>query len=166
MDKPLAGYVVSVWADPDIGEATFYIVVESPSGGPPAEKPRVSMWFEPVSGRLERATCDTTVNTLRNQLQYVARPHFDRRDQWEVGFRITSRRGAAEDLTTHIESTPPGFGPWDLAIYLFPFALLGGMWLLAINRRRHLLQAPTSHPEAYDSCDSQVLVKAKSEQKE
>lgn len=138
MDQPAAGHVVSVWADPDIGEAKFFVIVESPAGSPPSEPPGVVMWVEPVSGRLDRVTCQAAQQPLRNQIQFEARPYFDQRDMWNVGFRITTADGKSEELTTQIESTPPGFGRWDLAIYLFPFLLLGGMWILAMKRRSRM----------------------------
>lgn len=138
MDKPVANHLVSVWADPDIGEARFFIIVESALGGPPTEVPNVTMWFESVSGRTERVDCQTKQQTLRNQLQFTANPYFDQRDMWNVGFRLTSAEGDSEEVTTQIESTPPGFGLWDLAIYLFPFFLFGGMWVLAMARRRRM----------------------------
>lgn len=165
MDKPLGGYLVSVWADPDIGEATFYVVVESPSGGLPTEVPGMSMWVEPVSGRLDRMSCEAKRQPLQNQLQFVATPHFDQRDQWKVGFRLTSPTGDAEELTTQVESTPPGFGLWDFVIYLFPFLLLGGMWVLAMIRRSRMQYAEQVSPEAGNkqSRDYRLLAEAKSE---
>jgi hypothetical protein len=138
MDEPLAGHIVSVWADPDIGEARFFIVVEAPTGAVPAAVPTVSMWVEPVNGRLERATYVAKQQMLRNQLQFEAHPHFDQRDMWTIGFQLTDAREKSAQLTTQIESTPPGFGFWDFAIYLFPFLLLGGMWVLAMVRRRRM----------------------------
>jgi len=165
MDKPLGGYLVSVWADPDIGEATFFIVVESPLGGPPAEAPSVSMWIEPFSGRLDRVSCETKQEALRGRLQFVAKPYFDQRDQWTVGFRLTSAHGDSEELTTQVVSTPPGFGLWDFAIYLFPFLLLSGMWVLAIIRRSRMNYSEQVSPEADNdqSHDHRVLVETKSE---
>lgn len=138
MDESAAGHVVSVWADPDIGEAQFFIVVETPAGTPPAKLPTVSMWAEPISGRLERATYEAEQQLLRNQIQFEAQPYFDQRDMWTVGFRITAPDGTTDELTTEIESTPPGFGAWDLAVYLFPFLLLGGMWIMAMRRRSRI----------------------------
>ena len=136
MDQRTQDYVVSVWADPDIGEAVFYVVVESPEGGSPVSPPKaVSLWAEPTSGRLQRMTYEATPQTLRNQLQFEARPHFDQRDMWTVGVCLVGPGGRREELTTEIESTPPGYGPWDLAIYLFPFLLLGGLWAAAMIRR-------------------------------
>lgn len=148
MDEPAGEHVVSVWADPDIGEATFYIIVEGPGGGPPDRAPHASMWVEPVSGRLDRVTYEAERQAQRNKLQFVAQPHFDRRDMWNVGFQLTGPGSRPVELTTQVESTPPGFGPWDLAIYLFPFVLLGGFWAFAMLRRhrarwqRH--EAPSS----------------------
>jgi hypothetical protein len=96
------------------------------------------MWVEPVSGRLDRAVYVAKQQTLRNQLQFEAKPYFDQRDMWTVGFQLTTPGGESQELTTEVESTPPGYGLWDLAIYLFPFVLLGGMWVIAMGRRRRM----------------------------
>jgi hypothetical protein len=136
-----------VWADPDIGEALFYVVVESPDGGPPAMPPReVSMWAEPTSGRVARANYPAQRQSLRNQVQFEAKPYFDQRDMWNVGFRLVAPDGHVDELTTEIESTPPGYGPWDFLIYLFPFVLLAGLWAVAMFRRFRA----KSHPVAED----------------
>ena len=153
MDKPLAGYTVSVWADPDIGEAAFFIIIESPDGGVPDEIPQVSIWTEPKSGRLERATYQAERQELKNQTQFKADPYFDQRDQWTVGFRVTPPGGETRELTTEVESTPPGYGAWDFVIYLFPFVFLGGFWAFALVRRRRLQtadqrEAPAEAPQA------------------
>lgn len=141
MDEPAGDVVVSVWADPDIGEATFFIIVETPEGKMPAQAPEVSMWTEPVSGRLERVNYETRRESLRNTMQFTATPYFDQRDFWTVGFRIKSAQGDSKELATQVESTPPGFGPWDLAVYLFPFVLMGGLWVTAMVRRRRIVLA-------------------------
>ena len=148
VDQPAAGYLVSVWADPDIGDAQFFIIVETPDGDPPAEAPHVSTWAEPVSGRLQRVRYETTQQTLRNQVQFEANPYFDQRDTWTVGFRLTAPGGQSGELTTEIESTPPGYGQWDLAIYLFPFLLLAVLWIAAVVRRR---RATTKDEQSADA---------------
>lgn len=136
MDESLSGYKVSVWADPDIGEARFFVIVESSEGGPPHEPPRVSLWTRPVSGRLQRQAYAAEQRSQRNHLQFEAHPHFDRRDVWTVGVQVARPGSEPQELTVEVESTPPGFGRWDLAIYLFPFLLLGGLWVVAMVRRR------------------------------
>ena len=140
LDEPVGGGLrVSVWADPDIGEARFFIIVESDAGGTPDDAPEVEMWTEPESGRLARATFPAKRMALRNQLQFEAQPFFDRGDFWTVGFRVRSP-GSDEvgEVQTRVESTPPGYGPWDLAIYLFPFVFLGGAWVAAWSRRARI----------------------------
>lgn len=154
MDQPLAGRLVSIWADPDIGEAEFFVVVESPEGGIPAQAPRVSMWFEPTSGRLQRVECKAVRQPLRNRMQFHAEPYFDVRDIWRVGFRLEfadAEASANDELVTEVESTPDGFGAWDVAIYLFPFLLLGGMWVLALLRRRRTYQPARNAPDSSTS---------------
>lgn len=138
MDVPAGDDLVSVWADPDIGEAVFYVVLQTPSGGPPRSEPTVSMWTEPVSGRLARATYPAARQNLRGRVQFEAHPFFDQRDMWTVGFRIEPPGAAAHELLTQVESTPPGAGAWDLLIYFFPFALVGVLWIAAMARRRKI----------------------------
>lgn len=155
MDQPAANYKVSVWADPDIGEALFYIIVETPDGEQPAELPSVSMWTEPTSGRLPKETWLAEKMALRNQLQFEAHPEFDQRDFWTVGFTVTPPGGSPAELTTEVESTPPGYGRWDLVIYLFPFALLGGMWVFAALRHIRRMRA-ASESRASNSNETSV----------
>jgi hypothetical protein len=135
MDQPVAGYSVSVWTDPDIGDALFYVVVETPEGRPPDTAPKVSMWTEPTSGRLPPVHYEANRQRLRNRVQFEAKPYFDQRDLWKVGFRIEPAGGQAGELVAEVESTPPGYGVWDFAIYVFPFLFLAGMWAVGILRR-------------------------------
>ena len=137
MDRPVADYLVSVWADPDIGESRFFVVIEQAGGnGPPPVTPSVSLWVEPIDGRLDRVTYDATQQDLRNQLQFFASPYFDQRDRWRVGVQLAVAGRPTEEVTAQVESTPPGWGAWDLAIYLFPFLLFGGLWVVASVRHR------------------------------
>ncbi len=136
-DYRLGDYNISVWADPDIGDATFYIQVESPERKQPTTLPSVSVWTEPVSGRLERVTYAATKDDGSGPVQFTAHPHFDQRDMWNIGIQLTTAQGESSEWTTEIESTPPGFlGIWDIALYAFPFLLLGVLWMVAMIRGR------------------------------
>jgi hypothetical protein len=137
MDVRAGPYLVSVWTDPDIGEALFFVVLETPDGGLPPEPAAVSMWAEPIDGRLPRASYSGRRQTLRNRMQYELHPLFDERRQWRVGFQIRNADGRMEEVQAQVESTPPGWGPWDLLIYAFPFGLLGTLWIVAMVRQRH-----------------------------
>ncbi len=136
VDQRVAGYKVDVWADPDIGDAQFFVIIEDEDGGMPSTVPEVSFWTQPVSERLPKASYEASQQDLRNRLQFEVRPYFDRRDMWTVGVQLTTPSGHEEELTLEVESTPPGYGAWDLLIYLFPFALLSAFWMFAIIRRR------------------------------
>ncbi|MCS7465433.1 hypothetical protein NZK35_01965 [Stieleria sp. ICT_E10.1] len=135
VDEPVANQKVSVWADPDIGEARFFIVVETRDGRRPLRIPDVALWTEPTSGRLDRASYPAAEQSLRHSMQFFSEPYFDQRDFWNVGIQITGPGGSIEEIVVQVESTPPGFGAWDLAIYLFPFVLIGGVWTYAMARR-------------------------------
>ncbi len=137
MDHQLGEYRVSVWTDPDIGEARFFIVLErADADEPPETVPGVALWVEPLNGRLDRVTYEATRQDLRNRLQFAAQPYFDQGDMWNVGVQLTIPGQSPLEVVSQVESTPPGLGPWDLAIYLFPFLMFGGLWIVAIIRRR------------------------------
>ena len=60
----------------------------------------------------------------RGQVEYDAQADFDRQELWRVRLVIQSSQGSGE-ATTQVEVTPPGFGRWDLLLYLLPFLLRG-----------------------------------------
>ncbi|MCO8123861.1 hypothetical protein NHH03_19100 [Stieleria sp. TO1_6] len=137
LDEPINDHTISIWADPDIGQARFFIVLETADGGIPRQEPTVTLGTEPTSHRLESVEYPAKRQSLRNRMQFEAHPTFDQRDLWTVAVRLSMPDQQTQEITIEVESTPPGFGAWDLAIYLFPFALFGGMWGCAlINRRR------------------------------
>jgi hypothetical protein len=131
-------FVMSVWADPDIGDARFFIILEPADNSHTHEPaPAVSFWVEPISGRQPRTPYAATREVFRDRdhIQFAAHPYFDQRDQWRVGVELARREGPAEEVVLQIESTPPGLGPWDLALYVLPFLLFGGLWAKALVQR-------------------------------
>jgi hypothetical protein len=60
--------------------------------------------------------------------------HFDAEELWQVRVRLESAQGTAETLAT-VEATPPGYGRWDLLVYLMPFLAIGVLWAIAMVRR-------------------------------
>jgi len=53
---------------------------------------------------------------------------------WRVRVRLESAQGNAETFAT-VEATPPGYGRWDLLVYLLPFLAIGVLWAVAMLRR-------------------------------
>ena len=135
VDKSLGPCVVSVWADPDVGTGTFFFVVEPPPGGKLPDDIRVEVGVRPVSGRLPEALYAAGREDLRGSVQYKALVPFDAQELWRVRVRLQSSQGGGE-AATDVEVTPPGYGRWDLLLYLLPFAAVGLLWLRAIIKGR------------------------------
>jgi len=60
--------------------------------------------------------------------------HFDAEELWRIRVRLQSSEGNAETIAT-VEATPPGYGRWDLLLYLFPFLAIGVLWVIAMIRK-------------------------------
>ena len=134
VDQKVDRYLVSVWTDPDVGTAQFFVIV---SGQNAAEVPadlRVQIGVQPVSGRLTETFYAAQRENLQQQIQYKAEVHFDAEELWRVRVRLDSAQGNAETVTT-VEATPPGYGRWDLLLYLFPFLAIGALWAIALIRK-------------------------------
>lgn len=132
VDQKVDPYVVSVWTDPDVGEALFFVIV-----GPTAQLPadlRVQVGVQPVSGRLPEAFYSGERENVQGQVQYRALVHFDAEELWRVRVRLESAQGNAETIAT-VEATPPGYGRWDLLVYLLPFLGVGILWAIAMVRK-------------------------------
>lgn len=131
VDQKADRYVLSIWSDPDVGEALFFVILNAPE--PPADL-RVQIGVQPVSGRLPEAFYAATRENVQGQIQYRATVHFDAQELWRVRVRLESAQGNAETVTT-VEATPPGYGRWDLLVYLLPFLAIGALWAVAMLRR-------------------------------
>lgn len=134
VDQKVDRYVVSLWSDPDVGTALFFVIVNAEK---PAELPsdlRVQLAVQPVSGRLPEVFYSTVRENLQGQTQYRADVHFDAQELWRVRVRLESAAGNAETVAT-VEATPPGYGRWDLLLYLVPFLAVGLLWAIALIRK-------------------------------
>jgi len=131
VDQKVDRYVVSLWSDPDVGDALFFVIV---NGEPPPDL-QVQIGVQPSSGRLPETFYNATrENVSGGQVQYRTLVHFDTEELWRVRVRLQSSQGNAETVTT-VEATPPGYGRWDLLIYLLPFLAVGVLWAIAMIRK-------------------------------
>lgn len=135
VDQTLGPCVVSVWADPDVGTGTFFIALEPAPGGKLPEDIRVGLGVRPVSGRLPEAVYEANREGRQATVQYKAEVPFDAQELWRVRLLLQSSRGGGEAVTD-VEVTPPGYGRWDLLLYLLPFVAVGWLWLRAIVKGR------------------------------
>jgi len=132
VDQKVDRYVLSLWTDPDVGDALFFVIVSAPAQLPPDFQ--VQIGVQPASGRLPEAFYDGTRESVSGQVQYRALVHFDAEELWRVRVRLQSAEGTTETIAT-VEATPPGYGRWDLLIYLSPFLAVGVLWAVAMIRK-------------------------------
>jgi hypothetical protein len=140
VDKLIGPCIVSVWADPDVGIGTFFVILEPDQQGTIPEDIMVELGVRPSSGRLAEARYKAERESLRGRVQFKAEVPFDAQERWQTRILLNSSRGGGE-TTVEVEVTPPGYGRWDLLLYLFPFLALGFLWLKAFLRGRNRKKA-------------------------
>jgi hypothetical protein len=150
VDRTAGPYVVSVWADPDVGIGSFYVMLDPPAGGTVPEETTVEVIVQPESGRLPEARHAATRQRTRQRVQYLAEVPFDSQERWRVRILLWSARGRGE-VAASVEVTPPGLGPFDLLLYLSPFVAVGLLWLRAVLFRRRP-RSPGAHGPAAARC--------------
>ena len=134
VDKSLGPASASVWGDPDVGTGTFFIILEPAQGATLPEDIKIDIAVQPAGGRLPEAVHAAAREGVRGRVQYKAEVPFDAEGPWHVRVILQSPSGGGE-IAADVDVTPPGLGRWDLIIYLFPFLLIGALWLRAITRR-------------------------------
>lgn len=137
VDQSVGPCIISVWTDPDVGESTFFVIINTRPGATIPTDLKVELGVQPTSGRLAEALYPAQREDLRDQVQYKAFVFLDARDMWRVRVALASAQGSGEAVA-EVEATPPGYGRWDLLIYLLPFVAVAGLWLRAVLRRRGL----------------------------
>ena len=134
VDQKVDGYLFSVWTDPDVGTGQFFVIVSRKDSSEVPADLRVQIGVQPVSGRLTEKFYEAQRQNLQNQIQYKAEVQFDAEELWRVRVRLESPLGHADTFAT-VEVTPPGYGRWDLLLYLFPFLAIGLLWAIALIRK-------------------------------
>ncbi|HEX3553634.1 MAG TPA: hypothetical protein VIA62_10445 [Thermoanaerobaculia bacterium] len=136
VDRPAGPYVVSVWADPNIGTGTFFVLLDAPKGKRLPARTRVRVGVRPVSGRLPEVLYETEAQPVRHGIRYFTSVQFDQGGMWHIRCLVDGSEGGGE-LTADVEATPAGvLGPIGSLIYLVPFLGVGGLWLKAVLYRR------------------------------
>jgi hypothetical protein len=135
VDKMIGPCLVSVWSDPDVGIGTFFVLLDPPRGGALPEDITVEIGVRPVSGRLAEARYKAERENSSGRVQFKAEVPFDAQERWVTRILLKSSHGSG-DAAVEVEVTPPGYGRWDLLLYLFPFLAVGFLWLKAFLRGR------------------------------
>jgi len=129
--------IVSLWTHPDVGTGTFFVLIDPLPGGSIPGDLKISIGIQPESGRLAEVIYPTEKDDSRGQLEYKTSAEFDRDEFWRVRLIVASSQGKGEALS-RVEATPPGFGRWDLLLYLLPFLAVGFLWFFGMARRRKM----------------------------
>lgn len=150
VDQLVGDRSVSLWGDPDIGTATFFVVLEPVEDGelPPT---RIRIGVQPISGRLDEVFYDAEPQKVRYGARFVTEAELDRGEMWQIRVLVEGPEGG--ELTTEVEATPDGtIGPIGLLVYLLPFLAVGFLWLKMALRRRQ------GRPEPDAEADSELDV--------
>lgn len=134
-NKKVGPCIVAVWTHPDVGTGAFYVFVEPAPGGTVPDDLKIKIGVQPVTGRLPEAFYVAERVKSHGQVQYNAQAEFDRQELWRVRLVIQSSQGGGE-ARTQVEVTPPGFGRWDLLLYLLPFLIVAFLWFHGISRMK------------------------------
>jgi hypothetical protein len=134
-NKKVGPCIVAVWTHPDVGTGAFYVFVEPAPGGTVPDDLKIKIGIQPVTGRLPEAFYEAERVKSHGQVQYNAQADFDRQELWRVRLVMQSSQGGGE-ARTQVEVTPPGFGRWDLLLYLLPFLIVAFLWFHGISRMK------------------------------
>lgn len=139
-NKKVGPCIVALWTHPDVGTGAFYVFVEPVPGGAIPDDLKVKIGVRPVTGRLPEKFYDAERVKSRGQVQYNAQADFDKQELWTVRLVLQSSQGGGE-ATADVEVTPPGFGRWDLLLYLLPFLAVAFLWVLGVSRAKRRWKA-------------------------
>ena len=134
-NKKVGPCIVALWTHPDVGTGAFYVFVEPAPGATVPDDLKITIGVQPVTGRLPERFYEAERVKSHGQLQYNAQADFDRQELWRVRLVIQSSQGGGE-ASAQVEVTPPGFGRWDLLLYVLPFLLIAFLWFRGITRAR------------------------------
>ena len=132
VDQKVDRYVVSVWTDPDVGTALFFVIVNAENLPPDLH---VQIGVQPVSGRLAEVFYPAERENVQGRDQYKSQVQFDAQELWRVRVQLQSTQSGNAETVATVEATPPGYGRWDLLIYLVPFLAVGLLWAMAMIRK-------------------------------
>lgn len=134
-NQKVGPWVVSLWTHPDVGTGTFFVLVDPLPGGSVPDDLKIGIGVQPESGRLPEVVYNAARDDTRGQIEYKTFAEFDRDEFWRVRLVLQSSQGGGEAFS-RVEATPPGFGRWDLLLYLLPFLAVAFLWFRGITRIR------------------------------
>ncbi len=136
LEESLGPFTVSALADPDVGQGTFYVMVEMAGGGQPPVDTQVTLWAQPEDGHRAEAAYQAERQQTRYGERFVIEVPFDAKGLWQVRLVIEDGGSKTVETAFPVEVTPAGLA-WTATLgCLVPFVILGGLWLRGVLRQR------------------------------
>ncbi|MEM8530578.1 MAG: hypothetical protein AAGF95_07035 [Chloroflexota bacterium] len=134
-EQVLGPYLVTAWADPDVGTGLFIIEAMIDETLAP-EGTIVTVSVEPEDGQVAPAQfASVREQRLFGGEQFTIQAQFDFEGPWNINMIIEGPAGRGEtDFVVLV--TPPGPGWLVSVVCLLPFVGLGVVWLFAIQRQK------------------------------
>lgn len=146
VDETVAGRLMSVWADPDVGTGTFYFYLPWEKDAP-QDDTTLHLVVQPTDGRLAEVTWPTERAAEREPFQRIAYAEFDERGPWTVRFVLETPDGEGS-IATEVDVTPPGLDTFSIVWYLTPFLGIAVLWFKIVQRKRDLERESGVAPES------------------
>jgi hypothetical protein len=134
-NRKIGNLTVSVWSNPDVGEGSFFVVIDPPKGASVPSDMKVQVVVQPVSGRLPEQRYDAWREKLHNRVEFKAVVPFDKEEVWRIRILLASAEVTGE-TDTEVPVTPTLLGRWSLVFFLLPFLAIAALWLRALSVRR------------------------------
>ena len=133
-NRKIGSMTIAVWSNPDVGNGSFFVIVDPPQGSSVPADIKVQVAVQPVSGRLPEKIYGAWREKLRDRVEFKTDVPFDKEETWRVRVLISSAqvRGEAD---TDVQVTPALLGRWDLLIFLLPFLGVGFLWFKAVRTK-------------------------------
>ncbi|MEZ6002861.1 MAG: hypothetical protein R3F33_01630 [Planctomycetota bacterium] len=152
VDEAIGSLTLSIWADPDVGEGTFYYYVEPPADGVRVQA--VARFQGVVSADGSSIPGDIEVRGIsqdpeaRAPYQQIGTLPFEHRGDWKVTFLVERGEQVLGQIELPIEVTPPGLGRLYLLWYAIPFFAAAAIWLRMFLASRASASDSRSAPES------------------
>ena len=134
-EQVLGPYLVTAWADPDVGTGLFIIEAMVDDAFVP-DGTIVTVSVEPEDGQVAPAQFTSMrEERLFGGEQLIVQTQFDYEGWWNIHMIVDGPEGRGEtDFAVLV--TPPGPGWFMSVVCLAPFVGLGVVWLFAIQRQK------------------------------
>jgi len=149
-NRKVGPLTIAVWSNPDVGNGSFFVIIDPPQGSAVPTDMKVQVAVQPVSGRLPEKAYGAWREKLLDRVEFKTVVPFDKEETWRIRVLISSSQASGE-ADTDVEVTPALLGRWDLLLFLLPFLGVGFLWFKAVRtklKRRRRTQRKRAQDKA------------------